>query len=198
MQQLVTDGEVRRGKIGVSLQELTEELQQVFDVKKGVVVSAVQPRSPAEKAGLRRGDVLTEIDGRKVQSLSEVKNTIGLLNVGEQIEVMFIREKQPLTAEVFVGESELTSFIGGELARQLDGAVFQNAEVRGRPVVVVASIRSGSHMQSYGFRRGDIILAVNRVQVENVEEMMEGVLLQSGHTLLDIQRGNQSQTVLVQ
>ncbi len=198
MQQLVSDGEVRRGKIGVSLQELTDELQEVFSVKKGVVVSAVQPESPAENAGLRRGDVLTEIDGRKVQTLSEVKNTIGLLNIGEQINVKFIREKQPFTTEVSVGESELTTIEGGELADHLAGATFRNFELQGRPVVAVASVRPGSHMASYGFRRGDIIRSVNNERVETVEELMEMVVLQSGNTLLDIQRGNQSQTVLVQ
>ena len=198
MQQLVSDGEVRRGKIGVSLQELTDELQQIFSVKKGVVVSAVQPQSPAENAGLRRGDVLTEIDGRKVQTLSEVKNTIGLLNIGEQIKVKFIREKQPFTTEVSVGEAELTSIEGGDLADHLSGATFRNFELQGRPVVAVASVRSGSHMASYGFKRGDIILSVNNERVETVEELMDVVVLQSGNTLLDIQRGNQSQTVLVQ
>jgi len=69
MQQLVDDGEVRRGKLGVSLQELTEELQRVFGVKKGVVVSGVEAESPADLAGLRRGDVLIEIDGRKLRLL---------------------------------------------------------------------------------------------------------------------------------
>jgi len=198
MQQLVNDGEVRRGKIGVSLQELTDELQEIFSVKKGVVVSAVQPQSPAENAGLRRGDVLTEIDGRKVQTLSQVKNTIGLLNIGEKIKVKFVRKKQPLTTEVSVGESELTSIEGDELADHLEGVTFQNFELRGNPVVAVASVRPGSHMASYGFRRGDIILSVNGERVDNVEDMMEVVGLQSGNTVLDIRRGNQRQTVLVQ
>ncbi len=198
MQQLVRDGEVRRGKIGVSLQELTEDLQLVFGVKRGVVVAAVQPKSPAESAGLRRGDVLTEIDGRKVQSLSEVKNTIGLLNVGEQIKVKFIREKQSRTTDVFVGESELTSIKGEELADHLEGVIFQNFSVQGRSVVAIANVKAGSRMDGYGFRRGDIVLSVNRVPVENVEQMMDMVPLQSGHTVLDMQRGNQNQSVLVQ
>jgi len=162
------------------------------------VVSAVQPQSPAENAGLRRGDVLTEIDGRKVQTLSQVKNTIGLLNIGEKIKVKFVRKKQPLTTEVSVGESELTSIEGDELADHLEGVTFQNFELRGNPVVAVASVRPGSHMASYGFRRGDIILSVNGEQVDNVEDMMEVVGLQSGNTVLDIRRGNQRQTVLVQ
>jgi len=198
MQQLVSDGEVRRGKIGVSLQELTDELQKIFNVEKGVVVSAVQVKSPAENAGLRRGDVLTEIDGRKVQTLSEVKNTIGLLNIGERIKVKFIREKKPYTTEVYVGESELTTIEGEELADHLAGAAFQNFEVRGTPVVAVASVKPGSRMASYGFRSGDIIISANRLEVENVEELLEAVSLQSGNTLLEIQRGNQRQTVLVQ
>lgn len=198
MQQLVNDGEVRRGKLGVSLQELTEELQRVFGVKRGVVVSGVEAESSADLAGLRRGDVLTEIDGRKVQSVNQVKNAIGLLRVGEQIVVKFIRDKQPFSTELNVGESALTSINGEELALQLDGAVFENYQVQGTPVVAIASIRSGSRMDRYGFRRGDIILSVNRILVESVEEMIDAVPLQSGSTVLDIQRGSRSQTVLVQ
>ena len=198
MQQLVRDGEVRRGKIGVSLQELTEELQQVFSVEKGVVVSAVQPKSPAEGAGLRRGDVLTEIDGRKVQTLSQVKNTIGLLSVGEQIKVKFIRKKQPYTTELSIGESEITSINGEDLAEQLEGVTLQNFSAQGRAVVAIANVVTGSRMDGYGLRRGDVISSVNRVPVESVEEFMEAATLQSGHTLLDVQRGNQIQTILIQ
>lgn len=198
MQQLVSDGQVRRGKLGVSLQELTKELQQVFGVKKGVVVSGVESDSPAERAGLRRGDILTAIDDRKVQSVSQVKNAIGLLRVGERTEVRFIREGQPFSTEVFVGESELSVVAGVELADQLDGAVFENAWLQRKQVVVVSGVRVASAMDRYGFKRGDIVLSVNNVAVESVEELVDAVSIRPGKTLLNVQRGNRTQLVLVQ
>jgi len=166
--QLVSDGEVRRGRFGISLQELTEELQQVFGISRGVVVSGVQTESPAESAGLRRGDVLTEIDGRQVRSVNEVKNAIGLLRVGEQVEVSYVREKKPRVTSISVGESEVTSVSGGRLATHLDGVVFENFVLEDRQVVAISNIRNGSRMHNYGFKRGDIIATVNNVRVLNV------------------------------
>lgn len=195
--QLVSDGEVRRGRFGISLQELTEELQQVFGISRGVVVSGVQTESPAESAGLRRGDVLTEIDGRQVRSVNEVKNAIGLLRVGEQVEVSYVREKKPRVTSISVGESEVTSVSGGRLATHLDGVVFENFVLEDRQVVAISNIRNGSRMHNYGFKRGDIIATVNNVRVLNVEELMEAVLLQSGRTVVDVQRdGYQMRVVL--
>jgi len=146
--QLVSDGEVRRGRFGISLQELTEELQQVFGISRGVVVSGVQTESPAESAGLRRGDVLTEIDGRQVRSVNEVKNAIGLLRVGEQVEVSYVREKKPRVTSISVGESEVTSVSGGRLATHLDGVVFENFVLEDRQVVAISNIRNGSRMHN--------------------------------------------------
>ena len=198
MQQLVSDGEVRRGKFGISVQELTEDLQQVFGVSKGVVISEVQQGSPAENSGLKRGDVLTEINDRKVTSVNDVKNTIGLLRVGEQIEIRFVREKQPFAAEIYVGESELSLIKGEQLAAHLDGAVFENAQWQKESVVVVNSVRAGSSIDRYGLQRGDVVLSVNRMLVETVEDMIDAVALRERSSLLDIQRGNLSQLVLVQ
>lgn len=196
--QLISDGEVRRGKFGVLLQELTEELQQVFGVKRGVVISDVETESSAAIAGLQRGDVLTEVNGRKVRTVNQVKNAIGLLNVGERVEVRFIRENQQYITDVTVGESDLTVVSGVELASHLEGMVFENYISNGRPVVAISSVRRGSRMEQYGFKRGDIVLSVNNLNVSSVEDMMDAVQLQTGKSVVDIQRGRYRQTVVVQ
>ena len=189
---------MRRGKFGVLLQELTEELQQVFGVKRGVVISDVETESSAAIAGLQRGDVLTEVNGRKVRTVNQVKNAIGLLNVGERVEVRFIRENQQYITDVTVGESDLTVVSGVELASHLEGMVFENYISNGRPVVAISSVRRGSRMEQYGFKRGDIVLSVNNLNVSSVEDMMDAVQLQTGKSVVDIQRGRYRQTVVVQ
>ena len=198
MQQLLSDGEVRRGKFGISVQELTEDLQQEFGVSKGVVISEVQQQSPADNSGLQRGDVLTEIDGRTVASVSQVRNAIGLLRVGEQIEIRFVRDQQPFATEIYVGESEVSLIKGEQLAAHLEGAVFENAQWQKEKVVVVNSVRSGSSMDRYGLKRGDVVLSMNRMAVETVEDMIDAVALRERSSLLDIQRGSHTQLVLVQ
>ena len=73
MQQLVDAGEVRRGKLGIALQELTEELQDVFGVRNGVVIAAVETGTSAELAGLQSADVITQFDGRRVRDIGDLR-----------------------------------------------------------------------------------------------------------------------------
>lgn len=198
-EQLVSGGEVRRGKLGISVQELDDELQEIFGVKRGVVVSGVEAGSSAELAGLLRGDVLTKIGSRAVQSVSEVRNAIGLLNVGDEVAVQFYREKELYQADVKVGESENIAVRGQEMADHLTGAVFENSvSRRGKRYIAVSAIEPRSAMDRKGFEVGDIVLAVNRMPVQTVEEMAKAVETRPGASVLKIQRGNFAQSVLVQ
>ena len=199
MEQLVNGGEVRRGKLGISVQELDEDLQQIFGVKRGVVVSGVEPGSSADRAGLLRGDVLTKIGARSVQSVSEIRNVIGLLQVGEEVAVQFYRDKELYQTDVRVGESEDASIRGQEMAAHLEGAVFENAvSRRGKRYVLVSRVDVRSQMDRYGFEVGDIVLAANRTAVETIDELAEAVALRDNATELRIQRGRYAQTLVVQ
>lgn len=199
MEQLVNGGEVRRGKLGISVQELDEDLQQAFGVKRGVVVSGVEPGSSADRAGLLRGDVLTKIGARSVQSVSDIRNVIGLLQVGEEVAVQFYRDKELYQTDVQVGESEDASIRGQEMAVHLSGAVFENAvSRRGKRYVRVSRVDVRSQMDRYGFEVGDIVLAANRTSIETIDELAEAVALRANATVLRIQRGNFAQTLLVQ
>lgn len=199
MTQLVSEGEVRRGKLGISVQELDEDLQEIFGVKRGVVVSGVETGSSAERAGLLRGDVLTKIGSRTVQRVSEVRNAIGLLNVGEEVAVQFYRDKELYQADVKVGESDDTTVRGQEMGAHLAGAVFENSVSRlGKRFIVISAVEPRSAMESYGFEVGDIVLEVNRQPVQTVEEMASAASLRSNASVLKIQRGKFAQSVLVQ
>lgn len=199
MEQLVSGGEVRRGKLGISVQELDEELQEIFGVKRGVVVSGVEAGSSAEQAGLLRGDVLTKIASRVVHRVSEVRNAIGLLSVGDEVAVQFYRDKKLYQADVKVGESEDITVRGQEMADHLDGAVFENSvSRRGKRYIAIATIEPRSSMDRHGFEVGDIVLAVNRLSVQTVEEMVKAVAARPDASVMKIQRGNFAQSVLVQ
>lgn len=199
MEQLVDGGEVRRGKLGISIQELDEELQRAFGVRRGVVVSAVEPGSSADRAGLLRGDVLTKVGSREVHAVSELRNAIGLLQVGQTVAVQFYRNKELYQTDVQVGESEDTAVRGVEMADHLQGAVFENAvSRRGLRYVRVGKVESRSAMDQFGIEVGDIVLEVNRIPVETIDGMIAAVAERSSASLLKIQRGQYAQTVLVQ
>ncbi len=199
MQQLVDAGEVRRGKLGIALQELTEDLQDVFGVKYGVVIAAVEKDSSAELAGLKSADVITQIDGRRVRRISDLRNTIGLLQVGAEVKIRFYRDRELYETSIRVGESEDSTVRGEELADQLSGAVFENAvTARGQRHVRIAEVESGSLMAEYGFRSGDIVLSANRLSVKSVKDLISAVATRGASTLLNIQRGAYTQFVLVE
>lgn len=106
IEQLVRHGEVRRGIIGVQLQDLTPELARAFDVSTigGAVIVSVVPDSEADRAGLRAGDVVVAVEGKDVRNASDVRNRIGLLRVGETIRFEVLRGGDPKTIVAKVGE----------------------------------------------------------------------------------------------
>jgi len=199
MQQLVADGEVRRGRLGISVQELTEDLQEAFGVKRGVVISSVEDDSPADISGLKRGDVLVTLGERKVKTVRDVRNTVGLLQVGEQLRAQFYRDRQLYETTITVGEQPEYRIRGDDLAGHLEGAVFENAQTRsGRKYIRVAEVAPNSAIALYGIAADDIILSVNRLPVETVDDFARAVRDNEDQTLLNVQRGNRAQFVLVQ
>ena len=199
MQQLVDAGEVRRGKLGIALQELTEELQDVFGVRNGVVIAAVEKGTSAELAGLQSADVITQFDGRRVREIGDLRNAIGLLQVGEEVKIRFYRDRELYETSIRVGESEDSAIRGEELGDQLSGVVFENATTaRGQRHVRISEVVPGSPMAEYGFRVGDIILSANRVNVKSVKDLISAVASRGASTLLNIQRGSKTQLVLVE
>ena len=85
MDEIVQHGQVRRGWIGLSLQDLTPELAS--PLHQGAVLAEVHPNSPAERAGMRQGDVIVTIDGTAVQSATQLRNKVGLMPIGQRVEL---------------------------------------------------------------------------------------------------------------
>jgi serine protease Do/serine protease DegQ len=98
MRQLISHGGVRRGQLGVAVQDLTTRLAAAFDIPRGegAVITQVASRSAAERAGLRVGDVVTLINGEKIRSAGALRNTIGLLESGERVRIDVLRHGRPL------------------------------------------------------------------------------------------------------
>ncbi len=195
MQQLVDHGEVSRGQLGVSIQDLPPQLAQAFglDRERGVVVTQVLPGSPAEQAGVRTGDVIREVNGRSIQNASELRNAIGLLRSGDEAELRLHRDGESVTVVAEIGAITQATLDGSTLSPRLEGARFGMLEVSGprstEQRVGVAEITDGSPAQRAGLRRDDIILSVNRQPVSSLSDLRqqaEG----SRELLLHIQRGS--------
>ncbi len=200
LQHLIDYGEVRRGRLGISSQDLTPELAQAFgiDNHSGVVIIDVTPKSSAARVGLKRGDIVVSVGGHPVRNADSVRNIMGLLLVGQNVELQIIRGGKNITVNATVTTNE-DRLSGREITALLAGARFGNAETRkGRRYVQVIKVEPDSRMQVYGLQKGDIILSVNREAIATVEEMRQAVKLDKKSVLLNVQRGRSAVYVLVQ
>jgi len=194
MDQLAKTGKVVRGWLGVAIQELTPELATQFGISdtKGVLVSDVMDDSPAKKAGFERADVITEYDGKPMDTPTHLRNAVAQTPIGRKVAIKVIRDKKPKTIEVTIAEQpksigqsgsedngESTAPTGvlsdldvRELNEELAARYGIKTTERG---VVVVRVKPGSTADEMGVREGDIILEVNRKPVSSIKSYERAV-----------------------
>jgi serine protease Do/serine protease DegQ len=198
MEQLVQKGSVERGSVGISVQDLTPDLASAFGLEKlqGAVVNSVLKDSPAAKAGLQAGDVITGINQKPVRNAGDVRNHIGLLPVGESVSFTVLREgKQkeltakvaPRVAEAGAGPRAVNPRLDGVTVGNLDSDHPLAGKVQG---VEVAAVKPGSLAWRSGLREGDVITSVNHTKVEKLDDFLAAVDRKEGPLLLRVIRGN--------
>jgi Do/DeqQ family serine protease len=198
--QLIEYGEVRRGLLGVIMQNLTPELSQAFglDLHQGVVISQVIEDTAAEEAGLKAGDVVTSINGVPVKSASAMRNMVGLLRVGEEMSISVIREGKKKTMTAVIRDAKDLSVSGTRINQGLAGATIEEKENGGKTYLTVTEVQQGSPAWNAHLREGDIILSVNRRPVQTLKELQQIVGDKDTQILLNIQRGRTALFVLIQ
>ncbi len=160
-------GEVQRGQLGIQLQELTSKLATAFGMsnKKGAVIAKVEPDTAAEKAGLKSGDVIIAINNKTVNSVSDVRNKIGLLRVGEQVKVTVIRQNKTYNVYAIIADSKIK---GGTISLYLKGTVLQDSS----DGIRIKEVTKNSNAWKIGFRKDDIIIGFSRREVETIEDLI--------------------------
>ncbi len=181
--QLRDKGQVVRGWLGVSIQPVTADLAKTFGLKEaqGALISDIIANSPADKAGFKRGDVITEFDGKLVHSSTELPRLVAGTRVGKDVVVKVVREGKELSLPVRIGElkeeklarassSESPAHLGigareitPELARQFD-----LPESSG---VVVTRVEEGSPAEEAGIRPGDVLLEINKRKIRSLRDV---------------------------
>ena len=193
MGQIVDFGEIRRGLLGVNIQDIDSEAARTLNIETegGALISRVFPDSAAEKAGLEVGDVIIGINDKPIEGASELRNTIGLLRSGDTVSIRFIRDNKTQTANAVLGSATEQLLSGADIHPGLAGANFSPASTSSESGVEVTAVEEGSPAAQRGLRPGDVITAVNRVLVRDLNDLQE-IARNNRILFLLIQRGDRS------
>ena len=207
MTQLIEHGEVHRGKIGVTIQPVTSEIANSLGLSqvRGALVNAVEAGSPADKAGVRRGDVITAINGESVRSGNDLRNEVSQITPGTTTKLSVIRDGKEQTLNVTVAERKDTAAGPEERGGSGNPTGFGMAvepvatmtRDRARELgitatagVVVVDVQSGGRAADAGIRPGDVIIEVDRKPVNNADGLSAALKSGSRPALMLVQRGD--------
>jgi Do/DeqQ family serine protease len=184
MDQLVKFGEVRRGRLGISMTDVVGG--------EGATVAEVQADSPAAQAGLRKGDVVVALNGRPVRGAAELRARLGVVPVGESIELQVRRGGETRVVKAKVGAIEAGGASGGAALQELAGAVLQDVQRSGLPggnrAVLVTAVKPESAAFRQGLRVGDLIVGVNGRRIGSTKEL--AAALRARSVQLHVVRGD--------
>jgi len=209
MTHLERDGEVRRGQLGVQIQDLTAAMEAALQTGagKGALVTSIIPGSAAEAAGIEVSDVIVEIDGRKIETGRELRNVIGLMSLNQEVELLVYRDGQSQRVQAIVGGSRpsVAANLPDE-GRRLADPVYQGAQLRSLEQMTAASrgggvevvnVEQGSPAWQAGLRPGDVIYEVNRSEVGTLQEFNQRVDDAAPVTALGVLRENRRMLVIM-
>jgi serine protease Do/serine protease DegQ len=180
MDQLIRFGEVRRGRLGVAMQDVVGG--------EGSTITDVVPNSPAAQAGLRKGDVVNGLNGRPVRSAAELRARLSIVPVGEAVELQVQRGAEALKVKATIAEVERRQSASAQAIDELAGASFADA-IRGRDrAVTVTAVEAGSPAFEHGLRAGDLIVGVNQRRITSVQ-LLGRALRASGPLAINVVRG---------
>ncbi|RDE19751.1 DegQ family serine endoprotease [Motiliproteus coralliicola] len=186
--QLEANGEVRRGSLGVALQDISPDLAEAFGMgadEKGILISQISPGSAAEKNDLRSGDVILRVNDQPVKNTAELRSKLGVWLIDSEIKLELLRDGKRLDKTVMLDQPSQGSTDGGSYSSNLKGATLAESDQG----VVIETIERNSPAAFTGLRSGDIISAVNRRQINNLDEFAKAANSRSRKLLLLINRG---------
>ena len=193
MRQILDFGEVRRGLLGVSIQTIDTESAKALgaEVESGALVSAIEPGSAAEAAGLQVDDIIVRVNDKKIDDSRELANAIGLKGSGEIVDIELVREGRTRKVKATLGQRTITQSSGSDIHPGLQGARFATSSASATGGVEVTEVESGSAAAQRGLRTGDVIIAVNRQPAQNLQQL-QAIADANMILFLLVQRGDRS------
>ena len=202
--QLIEYGKVRRGYLGVSAQDLTNDLSKAFGIKanRGAIITQVLKDSPADLAGVSIGDVVIKINNENVQNASAMRNKIGLLQLNSIITMEINRKGKIITTKVKITEPKISKNDGIKINSRLQGIVFseilENMPEYGKITgIKIIKMRKDSVAFSAGIRPNDIILSINNIPVQKIQDLEIVAGKNDSEIVVHVQRNNRTAFILL-
>lgn len=212
-EQLVSEGEVTRGFLGVGYEQLTPELAKAFELAEdvtGVVITEIVADSAAEKAGLKHNDIIVEFNGKPVDSAAGFRNNVAMLKPGTEVNIAVIRDGKRIELEITLGKRPSGAEHAGARIQtlkdlglsveNLTGDLAKRFGYEGLSGVIVSKVESGSLSAVAGLKPGVLIMEVNREPVENTKEFNEKIqqAVEEGNVVLLVTDGRRRQFIILQ
>ncbi len=196
MLQLIQYGDVKRGALGIAAQDVTPELATAFNlnVPKGAVISQVMLNSPAQKAGLEVGDVITAINGNEVKNGNDVVSVVAFMRVDSKAKLTIVRQNKPMTFNVTLSDPKKTKETSEATDPFLFGVSLKNfslfssihGNVKG---VLVVSVDEDSNAAHSDLHQGDVITSANQQKISSIEDLQKIANSAKQTLLLNVLRG---------
>jgi len=197
MDQLIKYGLVKRGVLGVNIYNVTPDIAKEFGLSEssGALVAGVAQGSAAERAGVKTGDIITSINSVAMKDASELRNTIGMLRIGDKVEIGLLRDGKALKVTALIAErSDLETANAVDINKGLEGAELHDAPDNGG--VLVKTIQEGSPAAQNGLRANDLIVGVGRTPIANTKGLKEAAK-NANVLVLNVRRGSSVQLIQI-
>lgn len=198
-EQLIKHGEVKRGILGIKGTEMNSDIAKAFniDTQRGAFVSEVLPKSSAAKAGIKSGDVLVSVDGKRINSFAELRAKIGTSQIGKEITIGLIRSGKPIDVKVVLENDEGEATKAEKLSESLLGATLSNAIISNTKGVQIDSVAPKSPAAAIGLVKGDLIFGVNETRVENIDQFRKVIDAKPPVLAMKVLRGGETLYLLM-
>jgi serine protease Do len=181
-ESLIKNGKVIRGYFGVNIQDITPQMKKGLKLEenfKGVIIADVLPDGPADKAGLMQGDIITQYDGKNLESAAQLRNSVATTSPGTQIKIKVLRDKEEFDISIRIGDlgkmEKLAKAQGEEdhlglSVEKVNADIAQRIGLRRPAGVIVTEVQPRSNAENIGIKKGDIIFRVGNRGVNNPQE----------------------------
>lgn len=193
VEQILSTGSVSRGQVGINVQDITPDLRKAFRLsnrQQGVLVTGITQDGPADKAGLKPGDIIVAIGGEKIKSTGQLRSQIGSVPIGKSVGVDVVRAKENRSFSVTIVDPESLITSSASIHPLLRGARLENTTRSDG--VFVADLRPNSPAIYSGLRVGDIITGANRQRIRNIEQLGRFIDRRDSQILLHINRNGRA------